>query len=95
MKLLKSNVISLLVDSPGMVTHKALSSMLRIPLVTTHIGSSPFNIAKKSKYHIQMAPSPHDITDAIKGIITHYKWRNLLVLYDGELSSHLPELQGG
>ena len=75
-----------------MVTHEALSSMLRIPLVTTHIGPSPFNIAKQSKYHIQMAPSSRDITEAITGIITHYQWRNLLVLYDGELCSHLPEL---
>lgn len=92
MKLLESNVISLLVDSPGMATHEALTSMLRIPLVTTHIGPTPFNIAKHSRYHIQMAPSSHDITEAIKGIIAHYEWKNLLVLYDGELSSHLPEL---
>ena len=75
-----------------MATHEALSSMLKIPLVTTHIGPSPFDIAKQSRYHIQMAPSSHDTTEAIKGIIAHYKWRNLLVLYDGELSSHLPEL---
>jgi len=95
MKLLKYNVISLVVDSPGMVTHEALSSMLRIPLVTTRIGSSPFNIAKQSKYHIQMAPRSHDITDAIKGIIAHYQWKNLLVFNDGELSSHLPELVRG
>ena len=92
MKLLESNVVSLLVDSPGMAAHQALSSMLRIPLVTTHVGSSPFSIAKKSRYHVQMAPSSHDITEAIKGIITHYKWRNLLVLYDGTLSSHFLEL---
>lgn len=94
MKLLQSNVISLLVDSPGMVTQEALSSLLRIPMVTTHhdIGPSPFNTAKQSKYHVQMAPSSHDITEAIKGIITRYKWRNLLVLYDGELNSPLLEL---
>lgn len=78
-----------------MVTHQALSSMLRIPLVTTHIGSSSFNIAKQSKYHIQMAPSSHDVTEAIRGIITHYRWKNLLVLYDGELSLHLPQLVRG
>ena len=69
-----------------MVTHKALSSMLRIPLVTTYVGSKPFNIAKQSKYHIQMAPSSHDVTEAIKGIIEHYQWKNLLVLYDGEFT---------
>lgn len=67
-----------------MLTHKTLSSMLRIPLVTTHIGSSPPDSAKEFKYHVKMAPSSRDITEAIKGIITHYKWTTLLILYDGK-----------
>ncbi|KAL9961487.1 hypothetical protein ACROYT_G030434 [Oculina patagonica] len=81
-KLLKSNVVSLLVDSPALVTHEALSTMLRIPMVTTHMGSSPSDSAKQSTYHIKMAPSLGDITEAIRGIINYYKWTSLLVLYD-------------
>ena len=33
-----------------------------------------------------MGPSSQDMAAAILGIITHYEWTSLLVLYDGELS---------
>ena len=67
-----------------MFTHEALSSLLRIPLVTTHIGSSPSDRAKQFNYLLSMAPSSRDITKAITSIIVHYKWTSLLILYDGE-----------
>jgi len=76
------NIVSLLLFSKTTVTHKALSTMLRIPLVTTHIESSLPGGAKQFRYGVRMGPSSQDMAAAILGIITHYEWTSLLVLYD-------------
>ena len=78
-------MISLLLESQPSATHEALSSLLRIPLVTTHIGSSLPSRAKQFAYAVRLGPSPTEITTAALSIIHHYKWTSILVLYDGKL----------
>lgn len=78
----KANTAVIIADSQTMFTHETVSSVLRIPLVTTHIGNSAPDRAKLSNYLVSMAPSSRDITQAIISIVVHYKWMGLLLLYD-------------
>ena len=68
-------------DSQATASHEAVSSMLRIPLVTTLPGGD-----EHFRYAVRMAPSSRDTTAAIRGIVSYYKWTNFLVLYDGEFA---------